>query len=104
MFATGGRSTVFRTALDAFGLHALGHLGASVATRGYTTGVVTASTVVLPYWLWAGRRLAAEGVPGRSSRRGVLLLGPLVWGAHVAAAVVVGRRRSAGRDARPTGA
>jgi hypothetical protein len=64
---TRGRSPFYQNALLAFGLHGLGHVGASVLARGYTSGVATAPTVVVPFWLWATRALGQAGVPNRSS-------------------------------------
>ena len=60
-----GRSRLFRGALLAFGLHGFGHLGATDALRQYTAGVATSPTVVIPYWLWARRALAREGISDR---------------------------------------
>jgi hypothetical protein len=77
-----GRSPLFRSALLGFGLHGFGHIAQTVALRQYTTGVVTSPTIVIPYWLWARRALAHEGV---SEREGTarwaaanILLFPLV--------------------------
>lgn len=58
---TGGRSRFFQTALTGFGLHAFTHLSASALFRGYTPGVLTAPTVVLPYSVWAWRTLRRDG-------------------------------------------
>jgi Protein of unknown function with HXXEE motif len=66
-YRTGGRSPFYQNALLAFGLHGLGHIGASVLARGYTSGVATAPTVVVPFWLWATRALRQAGVPNRGS-------------------------------------
>lgn len=63
---SGGRSVLFRTVLLGYGLHGFGHLAASAATRGYTAGVATAPLVVIPYWLWARRRLIGRGVAPES--------------------------------------
>ena len=59
---TGGRSRLFQWTLDTFGLHGFGHLAGALLARRYTTGSVTSAVVVIPYWLWARRALAAEGV------------------------------------------
>jgi hypothetical protein len=67
--ATGGRSRFFQGVLAAFGLHGFGHLALSAAFRGYTPGVATAPTVVIPYSVWAWRALARANVqrsPGLS--------------------------------------
>ncbi|MEV5537225.1 HXXEE domain-containing protein [Saccharopolyspora shandongensis] len=59
---TGGRSPFFQAALVGFGVHGVGHLALSAAYRGYTPGVATAPTVVIPYSLWAWRELGRAGV------------------------------------------
>jgi hypothetical protein len=60
-----GRSRLFRGLLLAFGLHGFGHIGATAALRQFTTGVATSPTIVIPYWLWARRALAREGLSDR---------------------------------------
>jgi hypothetical protein len=57
-----GRSPIFRGVLLGFGLHGFGHLGMAAAARQYVTGTATAPTMVIPYWLWARRELAKEGI------------------------------------------
>jgi hypothetical protein len=57
-----GRSPIFRGVLLGFGLHGFGHLGMTAAARQYVAGAATAPTVVIPYWLWARRELAKEGI------------------------------------------
>jgi Protein of unknown function with HXXEE motif len=57
-----GRSPVFRGILLGFGLHGFGHLGMTAAARRYVSGVATAPTVVIPYWLWARKELARDGI------------------------------------------
>lgn len=61
--ATGGRSRFFRTAVTGFGLHGVTHLASAAAAGRYTPGVATAPTVVIPYALWAARRMRSAGVP-----------------------------------------
>ncbi|NNG18192.1 HXXEE domain-containing protein [Naumannella sp. ID2617S] len=80
---SGGRSQFFQDSLWAFGMHGFGHLGQAGLTRGYTTGVVTAPTVVIPFWWWATRTLERAGVPQRPRRGRAVAqtLGVLV-GAH----------------------
>ncbi|MEU4512669.1 HXXEE domain-containing protein [Nonomuraea wenchangensis] len=82
--ATGGRSPFFRTALLGFGAHGVMHLAQSALARGYTPGVATAPVVVIPYAVWAWRRLKAAGVTtdgaGRVSAAGLAAL-PLTLGA-----------------------
>lgn len=57
-----GRSTLFRGGLLAFGLHGFTHIASAIAARKYTTGVLTAPLVVIPYWLWARRVLKQHGI------------------------------------------
>jgi hypothetical protein len=56
------RSPVFRGVLLGFGLHGFGHLAMAAAARQYVSGVATAPTMVIPFWLWARRELAKEGI------------------------------------------
>ncbi len=66
-YRTQGRSAFYQNALLGFGLHGFGHIGMSLLARGYTSGVATAPTVVVPFWLWATRALQQAGVPTRRS-------------------------------------
>jgi uncharacterized protein with HXXEE motif len=66
-YRTQGRSAFYQNALLGFGLHGLGHLGTSLLTRSYASGVATSPTIVLPFWLWATRALNQAGVPNRRS-------------------------------------
>ncbi|MFI9632617.1 HXXEE domain-containing protein [Nocardia sp. NPDC051929] len=59
---TGGGSRFFQATLLGFGVHGVGHLALTVAHRGYTPGVATAPTVVIPFSLWAWRTLGRAGV------------------------------------------
>jgi len=84
---SGGRSWWFQGLLLGFGLHGIGHAAQSVALRRYTPGVVTSPLVVVPFWLWARRRLRDQGVPAsRGALAGPALVAPVVLGAHVLAA------------------
>ena len=84
---TGGQGRYYGAALTAFGAHAFGHLAASAVTGGYTPGVVTAPTVVLPFWWWARRALRRAGVPPPPVTPAALALVPVSIGAaHVGAA------------------
>lgn len=56
------RSPVFRGVLLGFGLHGFGHLAMAAAARQYVSGAATAPTMVIPYWLWARKELAKEGI------------------------------------------
>ncbi|MFD7866102.1 HXXEE domain-containing protein [Streptomyces sp. NPDC057682] len=92
---TGGRSPFFRSVLIGFGVHGAVHVAQSAAYGGYTPGVVTAPTVVVPYSLWALRRLRAAGIEtggGRNAVAGLVLLPVAVLGAHAAARVLSGPR------------
>jgi len=60
---TQGRSAFYQNALLGFGLHGLGHIGMSLLTRGYTSGVATSPIIVIPFWLWPTRALNQAGVP-----------------------------------------
>lgn len=79
------------------------HLGQAALVRGYTPGVVTAPLVVLPYSVWAWRRLRAAGVPAAgwsSAVSGLAMLPLALAGVHGAARLVTraaGKRR-AGRE------
>lgn len=97
---TGGRSGLYQSALLAFGLHGFGHLALSVAARRYTTGVITSPTVVIPFWLWARRRLRTAGVPSTASPRATAAVVPLLWTAHGLAYLLTRRRRGARRAPR----
>jgi hypothetical protein len=59
---TDGRSKVFQSALNGLQAHVASHVGLSVVLRGYSSGVVTAVLSVLPYTVWARRRLRERGV------------------------------------------
>ncbi|OWA10435.1 HXXEE domain-containing protein [Streptomyces sp. CS113] len=59
---TGGRSATYQAALHAFGLHGLVHLAQSGLVRGYTPGSATSPLIVVPFTLWARRRLRRAGV------------------------------------------
>jgi hypothetical protein len=61
--ATGGRDKFFQASLMGFGLHAGTHVAQSVVLRRYTPGLVTTPLVVIPFSLWAWKRLKAAGVP-----------------------------------------
>ncbi|MEU9622714.1 HXXEE domain-containing protein [Streptomyces sp. NPDC048155] len=97
---TGGRSPFFRTALVGFGLHGVVHMAQSLAYRGYTPGVATAPTVVIPYSLWAARRLRAAGV--RAGGAGTAAVALALLPVAAAGAHVLARRlgRPHGRGAR----
>jgi Protein of unknown function with HXXEE motif len=93
---SGGRSRLFRGALLAFGLHGFGHIGLTAALRQYTTGVATSPTIVIPFWLWARRALAREGLSDRdgtvrwAAATMLLILVPTV---HALTRLLLGRQR-----------
>ncbi|MGC4943334.1 HXXEE domain-containing protein [Kribbella sp. DT2] len=60
---SGGRSAFFQAALTGFGMHGVTHLAQSAVLRRYTPGLVTTPLVVIPFSLWAWRRLRAYDVP-----------------------------------------
>lgn len=92
---TRGRGWFFQEVLNGFGWHGVGHVAAGVAMRGYVTGVVTSPTVVIPFWLWATRALAAEGVPVRRRPTwGTLAVPPAILGAHWVSRRLVGPRQA----------
>jgi len=82
---SGGRSALFRGALLGFGLHGFSHLAMAAAARRYVTGAVTAPTVVIPFWLWARRELARQGIADddRAATAVALALLPLLPAIHV---------------------
>jgi hypothetical protein len=88
-YRTRGGSTFYQNTLLGFGLHGLGHIGASLLARGSTSGVATAPTVVVPYWLWATRSLEQAGVPNRRSlRAAIAVVAGALAGGHLAAYLV----------------
>ncbi|MFI6497082.1 HXXEE domain-containing protein [Nonomuraea typhae] len=95
---TGGRSPVFQSVLAGFGLHGLVHLAQAAIVRGYTPGVVTAPLVVLPFSVWAWRRLKAAGVPVRGSAAGLAAFPAVAGGVHALA-----RLATRPREARVSG-
>ena len=85
-YRTQGRSAFYQNTLLGFGLHGLGHLAISLLAGGYTSGVATAPTAVVPFWLWATRALQQAGVPNR--RRllaAITLVAGSLAGGHLAA-------------------
>ena len=85
-YRTRGRSAFHQNILLGFGLHGLGHISMSLLARGYTSGVATTPTVVIPFWLWASRELQQAGVPNRRSlRAAIALTAGTIAGARLAA-------------------
>jgi hypothetical protein len=82
-----------KNALLGFGLHGFGHIGISVLTHGYTSGVATSPTIVIPFWLWATQVLNQAGVPNRRSIPAAIALaaGSIASG-HLVAFLLTGNR------------
>ncbi|MEU6091930.1 HXXEE domain-containing protein [Streptomyces sp. NPDC047085] len=93
---TGGRSAVYQTVLNGFGLHGLVHLAQAAAFRGYTPGSVTTPLVVIPFTLWARGRLRRAGVlrPARplDAVQGLAFAAAAAVGTHALARRVLRRR------------
>ncbi|MER6977927.1 HXXEE domain-containing protein [Streptomyces carpinensis] len=94
--ATGGRSAVYQTALNGFGLHGLVHLAQAAAVRGYTPGAATSPVLVVPFTLWARGRLRRAGVL-RPTRPRDVALGLGFAAATAVASHAVARRVLGGR-------
>ena len=91
---SGGRSCFFQTVLRGFGWHGVGHLAVTALTRQYTCGVATAPIVVIPYWFWARRELARDGVPlCPIDVRPMLAVPALLFAAHAIARALTGGPR-----------
>ena len=60
-----GRGALYQDFQWVFGLHGLSHIGASLVTKGYTTGVLSSPTVVLPQFAYVMRALVLAQVPHR---------------------------------------
>jgi hypothetical protein len=93
---TGGRSGFYQGALAAFGAHAAGHVGSALLTGGYTPGLATAPTVVVPFTWWARRALRSAGITPAPFSPAALALVPLSIGAaHLGAAGLLRLRNRA---------
>ncbi|WP_146031868.1 HXXEE domain-containing protein [Arthrobacter sp. AFG7.2] len=92
--ATGGRSPFFQYVLAGLHGHVYTHIATSLRLRGYSTGLVTAMAVMLPYSLYARRVLRANGSliegPYPYVLGGVLLL-PSTFACHILARRLIGR-------------
>lgn len=86
---TESRSPLFRGGLLAFGVHGYIHLAGSVLTRKYTSGVVSAAAVVIPYWHWARRRVREAGLS--DTDRSAVAVAACVWPILLAVHVVSAR-------------
>ena len=93
-YRTHGRSAFYQNALLGFGLHGLGHLGTSLLTGNYASGVATSPTIVLPFWLWATRALNQAGVPNRRSVPvAIALTAGSIAAGHLVASLLTNNRR-----------
>ncbi|GAB3656711.1 HXXEE domain-containing protein [Actinocorallia lasiicapitis] len=98
---TGGRSRFYQAALAAFGVHGLGHLALSVRQRGYTPGVATSPTVVIPFSLWAWHELGRAGVrrnPSTTLRDAALLLPATLAAVHTGAHLLTAAHTTGSSD------
>jgi hypothetical protein len=91
---TGGRSPFYQLMLAGFGAHAVPHMASALVTGGYTPGLVTAPTVVVPFSWWASRTLRAAGVPRSNVPAAALALIPVAIGAAHAGALGLRRLSS----------
>jgi len=92
-YRTHGCSAFYQNVLLGFGLHGLGHLGMSLLTRSYISGVVTSPIIVIPFWLWATRTLNQAGVPNRrSTPAAIALAAASIASGHLAAALLTNNR------------
>ncbi|WP_425828951.1 HXXEE domain-containing protein [Streptomyces fractus] len=89
-WVSGGRSATYQAMLNGFGLHGLVHIGQALAVRGYTPGAATSPTLVVPFAVWARRRLGRAGV--LRPTRGREVVAGVAWAA-VATAVSHGVAR-----------
>ncbi|MBP2370928.1 HXXEE domain-containing protein [Pseudonocardia parietis] len=102
---TDGRSPFFQAVLAGFGAHAVPHVGSAVVTGGYTPGLLTAPTVVVPYSLWASRELRRAEVETAEVPTVALACIPLAIGAaHLAAGAALKLLRGRGAHTRSTAA
>ncbi|WP_374112820.1 HXXEE domain-containing protein [Streptomyces sp. MNU89] len=103
-YRTGGRSALYQTAPNGFGLHGLAHLAQAAAVRG-TPGAATSLLVVIPFSLWArgGLRRAGMTRPARAADavRGLACTATVVGASHAPARRVCGGGASRGRRTGP---
>ena len=87
---SGGADAVYRGVLDAYGAHAISHVGASAVTRSYTPGVITAVPLVAGFWTLARAELRRAEVPAPT--RLVALAAALAIAAWTPACHAIARR------------
>lgn len=92
-----GRSGMFQTVLFGFGLHGVAHLAQAAIWRGWTPGSATSAVLVVPFTVWARRRLRTAGVLRPTTTFGAISSLPLAAGAVIGAHLVA-RRITAERD------
>ncbi len=102
---TDGRSPFFQAALLGFGAHAVvPHLAGAALTGGYTPGLGTTPTVVVPFSWWAQRQLRRAGVERAQLPAAALLLVPLsIGGAQGGATLLLRVVRAACRTPASSG-
>ncbi|NLE78596.1 MAG: HXXEE domain-containing protein [Rhodococcus sp.] len=91
---TNGESPFFRSAVAGYGLHGFSHLAASVAVGGYSPGVVTAPTLVIPYAAAAWREFGRGETPrhtGRAVRWAPVTVGAALGVSHLVGYLVARR-------------
>lgn len=83
---TRGRSSLYRAVVAGLESHVATHVGMSLLAGGYSAGVVTAVTVMLPGARYARSELARQGVAltRRDTAMGLAILGPVALSAHIA--------------------
>ncbi len=103
---TQGRSAWFRGGVLAFGLHGFTHLVSAIVARGYTTGVATAPTIVIPYWLWARSVLKRNGVSQHDAKSTAIAVSvfPLLIVVHALTRLALGRKSVGGSRTSRSGA
>jgi len=94
---TDGRSPLYQAVLTGFGAHAVPHIGSALVSGGYTPGLVTTPTVVVPYSIWAWRELRRAGIEEPKMNTSAYAAIPLAIGvAHLAATAVLAATRRPG--------
>nr|WP_277603977.1 HXXEE domain-containing protein [Agrococcus sp. ARC_14] len=85
---TAGRSALYQGALLGYGLHAISHIGGTIASRSYTPGVATSPVLVAGFSIAAAAELFERRVPMHPAATAVAM----VLGAWVPASHVIARR------------
>lgn len=86
---------MYRAVTAGLGAHVVSHLAASLVSRRYTPGVVTAVPVMLPGAIVAARELAADGraLTTEDLRRGAVYLLSTALAAHLLVRIPRGLQR-----------